>query len=453
MKINSPFVVIRADVILSSISSEDLSVDVKNNIMEVKFYENLYKPYIDAKIVILDDFGFRTSLSAQGTERILISIGNPDNPSEPLFEKYFFISSILDSKRMNERSEILSLELVEEHFYVNSVKQISRSFTSNIEDMVKSICENELKKPVGRSFFSGSAQGVRKVIVPYMNPLQAANWVLNRATTQTGAPIFLSADLYSDTLYLSDLDSLLQEPIINEDYPYRYSTASKGAKDKDALLGPYYDINSYQEMNAENTLRLFETGSVGSFYQNIDAGTGKAVGSHLSVRGILTEMYTSGMIDDATTQSIFDPSLLIDGKLSDEYNSHHTHQVTSSNTYNQYLSYHDEATLLDENGNIFESKLKAKNKIIRQLLKKNVIDVSLDGISLFQGKVSTGRKVRILFLNSDMQSEGKSIAESIDRRKSGDYLILAISHKLINNTHDSSMRVTKLGDLPKNFKI
>ena len=164
-------------------------------------------------------------------------------------------------------------------------------------------------------------------------------------------------------------------------------------------------------------------------------------------------MYTSGVIDDATTQSIFDPSLLIDGKLSDEYNSHHTHQVTSSNTYNQYLSYHDEATLLDENGNIFESKLKAKNKIIRQLLKKNVIDVSLDGISLFQGKVSTGRKVRILFLNSDMQSEGKSIAESIDKRKSGDYLILAISHKLINNTHDSSMRVTKLGDLPKNFKI
>jgi hypothetical protein len=117
------------------------------------------------------------------------------------------------------------------------------------------------------------------------------------------------------------------------------------------------------------------------------------------------------------------------------------------------LSYHDEATLLDENGNIFESKLKAKNKNIRQLLKKNVIDVSLDGISLFQGKVSTGRKVRILFLNSDMQSEGKSIAESIDKRKSGDYLILAISHKLINNTHDSSMRVTKLGDLPKNFKI
>lgn len=453
MKINSPFTIVRADVILSSISSEDLSVDIKNNIMEVKFYENLYKPYIDAKIVFLDDFGFRTSLSAQGTERILISIGSSDDPSVPLFEKTFFISSILDSKRMNERSEILSIELVEEHFYVNSIKQISRSFTSKIEDMVKDICENELKKPVSESFFEGSAQGVRKVIAPYMNPLQITNWLLNRATTRSGAPIFLSADLYSNSLYMSDLDSLLQEPILNEDYPYRYSTASKGAKDQDAFLGPYYEIKTYTEINSENTLRLFETGSVGSFYENIDASTGRAVGSHLSVREILTEMYTSGMIDDATTQSIFDPSLEIDGKLSDAYNSQHIHQATSSNTYNQYLSYHDEATLLNETGDISESKLKVKNKIIRQLLKKNVMDISLDGISLFQGKISTGRRIRIIFLNSDMQTEGKSISDSIDKRKSGDYLILAISHKLISDSHESSMRVSKLGDLPKNFKI
>lgn len=453
MKINSPFTIVRADIILSSVSSEDLSVDVKNNIMEIKFYENLYKPYIDAKLVLLDDFGFRTSLSAQGTERILISIGDPDNPSKPLFEKYFFISSILDTKRMNERSEVLSLELVEEHFYVNSVKQISRSFTSNIEDMVKNICESELKKPVTQSLFSGSAQGIRKVIVPYMNPLQATNWVLNRATTRTGAPIFLSADLFSNSLFLSDLDSLMQEPVLNEKYPYRYSTASKGAKDADAFLGLYYDIKSYKENNAENTLRLFETGSVGSFYENLDASTGRSIGSHISVRDILTEMYTSGMIDNATTQSVFDPSLEIDGKLSDEYNSQHIHQVTSSNTYNQYLGYHDEAVILDEEGNISESKLKAKNKVIRQILKKNIIDVSLDGISLFQGKISTGRKVRILFLNSDMQTEGKSIEESIDKRKSGDYLILAISHKLINDTHEASMRISKLGDLPKNFAI
>ena len=94
-----------------------------------------------------------------------------------------------------------------------------------------------------------------------------------------------------------------------------------------------------------------------------------------------------------------------------------------------------------------------KNKIIRHLLKKNTIDVSLDGISLFTQKTSVGEKVRILFLNSNVKSQGDNIADQIDFRKSGDYLILAIGHKLIEQQHDSSMRVTKLGDLPKNFKI
>ena len=191
---------------------------------------------------------------------------------------------------------------------------------------------------------------------------------------------------------------------------------------------------------------------MGSFYENLDVGTGVSSGTHLSVRDILTEMYTNGIIDNSTTQSIFDPSLLIDGVLSDQYNSYHVHQVSSSKTYNQFLSYHEEATLLDEDNNIYESKLKAKNKIIRHILGKNTIDIGIDGVSLFKGKVNVGRRVRVLFLNSDQNTE--TTAENrIDKRKSGDYLILAIGHKLLNDTHDASMRLTKLGDLPKNFAI
>lgn len=452
MRINSPFSIISATLIVSSISEENLSVEVKNNIIELRFYQNLFKSYVDAKLVLLDDFGLRNSLSIQGTERLVITIGSSE--TDPLFKKTFFLSKIIDTSRSNERSEILSLELIEEHVYVNSVKQISRSFTSTLEEMAENICRSELKKDIIKGLFSGSAQGIRKVLIPYLNPLQAINWVINRSTTKTGSPIFLSGDLYSDELYLSDLDNLLNEPIINEKLPYRFGASSKVANDQSALLGPYYDIKGFKETDMENTLHLFETGAVGSFHENLDAGTGQQSSSHLSVRDILTEMYTNGLIDDATTQSIFDPSLLIDGKLSDEYNSQHIHQVTSTGTYNQYLSYHDETrTLLDEQGNAIESKLKMKNKIIRHLLKKNTIDVSLDGISLFTQKTSVGEKVRILFLNSNVKSQGDNIADQIDFRKSGDYLILAIGHKLIEQQHDSSMRVTKLGDLPKNFKI
>jgi hypothetical protein len=451
MKINSPYSILRASIIMSSTSGESASVDIRNSIAEVRFYENLYKAYVDARLVLLDDAGLKDYLSMQGTERIYIAIGDPEKLNETIIEKTFFISKIADSKRVNDRSEVLSLELVEEHVYVNSVKKISRSFTSNIEEMVENICTNDLGKQIATPFFQNSAQGTRKVIVPYMNPLQSVYWMLSRATTRTGSPYFLSSDLYSNLLYLSDLDSLMATPVLNEKLPYRFSQASKS--NSEDTEGTFYDLTSYESRNDENTLLLFESGAIGSFYENLDAATGISSGSHISVREILTEMYTNETIDDATTQSIFDPSLLIDGKLSDEYNSTYTHQVTSSGTYNQFASYHEEATLLDENNNLFESKLKAKNRIIRLMLMKNTIDVGLDGISLFKGKVNVGRRVRILFLNSDVLNEKANIADQIDKRKSGDYLILAISHKLFEESHDASMRLTKLGDLSKNFTL
>lgn len=453
MKVNTSFTVIRAEIILTSSETPVQRIDIRNNIVEVKFYENLFKPYVDARIKMLDDFGFRSMLSLQGTERIVITVGSSEDLMEPLFEKVFFVSSVIDAKKVNERSEALSLELVEEHVYVNAVKQISRSFTKNIEDIVTDICRGDLGKKVIKGFFEGSAQGVRKVIVPYLKPLEAVNWLINRATTKTGSPLFISGDLYSDRLYLSDLDTLMSQEVINENLPYRYSTATKSADEQSLMLGPYYDITGFEETNTDNSMQLFEAGAIGSFHSSIDAGTGLSSSKHMSVRDVLTELKLSGIIDENTTQSVFDPSLVIDGKVSDEYNSKHIHQVTSSSTYNQFQSYHDEATLLDTNNDIFESKLKMKNKMIRHILKKNVIDVGLDGISLFKGKVSVGRRVRILFLNTDVTADKENAAEQIDKKRSGDYLILATSHHLIQENHFSSMRVSKLGDLPKNFKL
>lgn len=449
MKIRSPYSILQANLVSSSTSGEAFSVDLRNSILELQFFENLYKSYIDARMVFLDDAGVKNYLSMQGTERINIQIGDPDN-AETVIDKTFFISRIMDAKRTNDTSEVLSLELVEEHVYVNSIKQVSRSYTETIENMVVDLCSNELNKLIAYPYFSGSAQGVRKVIVPYMNPLQAVYWLLSRATTRTGSPMFLSSDLYSDLLHLSDLDSLMLQDPINLELPYRYSLATTAAKDQ--TLAPYYTIKSFKSRNDENVLRLFESGAVGSFYENLDAGTGVTSGAHLSVRDVLNEMYANGTIDASTTQSIFDPSLLIDGVLSDQYNSYHIHQVSSSQTYNQFLSYHEEATLLDTNNNMIESKLKAKNKIIRHILGKNTIDIAIDGVSLFKGKVNVGRRVRVVFLNSDQTTEA-TLENRIDKRKSGDYLILAIGHKLLSENHDASLRLTKLGDLPKNFKL
>lgn len=450
----SEFSILQADVILSSVDDEKKVVDVRNKVVQVDFYENLYKPYVDARIVLMDDFGFKNSLSIQGTERLRIVLGNELEPEEPCITKYFFFSKIVDAQKANERAEVLSLELVEDHVYVNAVKQISRSFESNLEDMIENVVTRDLGKDVVRNKFLGTAQGVRKVVVPYLSPLEALNWFSSRATTRSGAPVFVHADLYSDELYVSDFESLMKEPPINVEVPFQYSEALSSGDEAQQELRNYTEIKNFREIEGENSLALYEDGAIGSFYANIDAGTGLIASEHISIRDILTEMYVNEVIDPSSTQSIFDPSLEIDGRLSDEYNSLFIHQVTSSNTYNQFKSYHDETVLLDENNNIFESKLKVKSKIIRQIIKKNRVDLVMNGKFFFNGKVTVGNKVRVIFLNPDVTADDTDTSGSIDFRKSGDFLILAIHHNLpLAGKHTTTLRVTKLSDLPSNISL
>jgi len=450
----SEFSILQADVILSSVDDEKKVVDVRNKVVQVDFYENLYKPYVDARIALMDDFGFKNSLSIQGTERLRLVLGNETEPEEPCITKYFFFSKILDAQKANERAELLSLELVEDHVYINAVKQISRSFESNLEDMIENVVTRDLGKDVVRNKFLGTAQGVRKVVVPYLSPLEALNWFSSRATTRSGAPVFVHADLYSDELYVSDFESLMKEPPINVEVPFQYSEALSSGDDAQQELRNYTEIKNFREIEGENSLSLYEEGAIGSFYANIDAGTGLIASEHISIRDILTEMYVNEVIDPSATQNIFDPSLEIDGRLSDEYNSLFIHQVTSSNTYNQFKSYHDESVLLDENNNIFESKLKVKSKIIRQIIKKNRVDLVMNGKFFFNGKVTVGNKVRVIFLNPDVTADDTDTSGSIDFRKSGDFLILAIHHNLpLAGKHTTTLRVTKLSDLPSNISL
>lgn len=166
----SQFGILEASIILSSVKNEDKVVDVRGNIVEVNLFENLYKPYVDSTIVLIDDFGLKKSLNIQGTERLKLVLGDAENPEEPVVVKYFFFSKINDTQKMNERAELLSISLVEEHVYIDAIKQFSKSYTDELENIITSIADNELGKTVVKSLFEPSVQGPRKIIVPYLSP-------------------------------------------------------------------------------------------------------------------------------------------------------------------------------------------------------------------------------------------------------------------------------------------
>lgn len=453
MSNQSQFTILEAVIIMSKGEGNPVEVDISASILEFQTWEHIQKPYVDARLIFLDDFGMKDTLSVKGTERLKITFGDPQNIETPAFTKFFFFSRLNDTVKQGDRSEYISLELVEEHVYVDAVKQISRSYTGSFEDICELILGIDLGRPVIRNKFEGSAQGIRKVIVPYMSPLEAVQWLLSRATTRTGSPLYIHSTLYSNSLLMSDLDSLMKVPVRNADTPLRYSSAISSVDAQEQNKAKYYNIIQYNEQNGDDMMSMYENGNIGSYYSNIDAGTGITSGDHISVRDIIDEFYNNGLISPESSQTVYDPLLEIQGTLSDEYNSMNIFQVTSSNTYNQFQSYHDEASLLDNNDNIAESKLKVKNKIIRSILKKNVIDIGIEGALIMEAQISAGDRVRMIFLNSNTEADNGDAYDQIDKRKSGDYFILALNHKFSNDTHMVTSRLTKIGELPKDYSV
>jgi hypothetical protein len=448
----SSFNIVKAEIYLASSGKRTSVVDVAKNIIELVFFESLSKPFVDARLVLLDDFGFRNDLSIQGTERIFISIsaGAGELPS---INKTFFFSKINDVVKNNERSEVVSIDLVEEHVYINAMKSISRSYSETLDNMIVDIADRDLgAKIIKTSYFDNTAQGERKVIIPYLSPLEAMQWIGARMTTKTGAPIYVHGDLFSNSLYMSGLDKLMGEDVVNQKLPLRYNDAASSGNDIHEIEKTYTQIQEFKELDAEDSLALYEEGAIGSYYANIDAGTGQVFGTHITVRDILDDFYTNGLIDRNTTQSIFDPSLFIDGRPSDEFDAVHIHQITSSKTYNQFKSYHDETPQI-EGDTVYESRLKIKNKVIRQIMRKNTIDIQMDGQLFLEKKISVSRKMRVLFLSANTQQNLSRPEKNIDSRKSGDYLITNTSHRMMDETHTVILRMVKLGDLPSDFSL
>lgn len=426
--------------IYNSASVEGLEVDLTANIIETHMYEHLEKPYITGRIVVLDDFGMRNYLKIKGSERINLEFRSGDDDDTESVVKNFFISKVLDVKRTSDRAEVLSIELVEDHFWVNSVKSISKSYKGKLENIINEIITDQFApRKCRQENFTGTAQGERKLVVPYMNPLSAVQWIKSRATTTIGSPIYVYATLFQDDIIISDLDGLLLKERVNPE-PYLHSLSLQTFNIFEEIKRPYREILNYREGVSENSLGLYENGGIGSFYSMTDAGTGLSDESHLSVLTVLDDLNYNNVLKKRNKQNIFDEKVVIDDKFSDEYNSVHTFQITSGKTYAQYANFHDET---DETF----SRLKNRNRVIRLALKKDNLEIMVDGSPWFESAVSVGAKIRILFLNTDPSNDTKSLAEQYDYKKSGDFLVLAAHHSLIEERHRVTAQLTKIEDL------
>jgi hypothetical protein len=437
---------------ISSDKDGDFIIDIRSTIVELVIFESLDKPYITGQLAVSDDAGIYDGIDFRGTHRFHVKMLSEIDDAESediVMDRVFLMNSIETIIKSSNagNSSIYVFNLIEEHALLSKTKKISRSIKDNLRTEILKLCQNECGKNVDLSYASESVQSNFKGIIPYMHPLEAATWLTNKATTDTGMPYFLYGSMHDENLRLGSLDVMLQQEPWNKNIPFIFSPSNtqKQEDSRDPTL-QYFQIQSMKTTKLHDTMKHLISGGIGSLYTVVDLNTGNTTAQHFSLLNLLSKANSQELID-ITKQNVYDSyyqtqefeDVNIERKYLHDTDGEIFHKVVSRGVYGDRKSLHDEIS-----PEMFLKKI--ENLAYRNLIFKNLIDITVPGPGFIKSNGTVGDKIRISVLNDNTDPDKE---ELLDELRSGDFLVYNTRHVFRDTRHDVAMTIFKL---QKGFK-
>ena len=425
-------------------------VDMRFMTPEISIFESIEKNYITANILVYDDADtFADFLALQGTEKVKMEIDGGEASEIDSMILELRVVSLVKQEKIQDRAAIYAINCISKHAYDDANGKLSRSYTGQLEDTAEKILESYLDVGVlkKKELFSDediSVQGEVKVIVPYISPLEAVSWLMERATSPGGSPFYAWATVWDqdegkDNVRYGTLKTMLEEgiqkvlPEVKQkaedgERSFIFNIMSQGReityKAQRAVL------QSYTIHDTEDTLRMINKGAIGSTISNIDTYTSAQMKKHFDLEKLISNSLGFGAMDTVLDN---EDTVKFNGetKTLSNHDSRYRNLVTSYGTYKWHNSYHDNADpslLVNKMAKVAWSSALVKNRI----------DVVLGGYQFAKNKIAAGDVIRLVFpVNkvSDDSPDGTDYSKKIDERKSGFYLILGIRRMWIGEQH------------------
>ena len=429
----------------------DDEYNITNYVGELSFFEDLERPYVTAQIVCMDDIGVFDEIGIRGSEKIRIEVRSVEESLGDFgFVIVLNIVSIIQNNKVGDRSEVYHLNCISPHAYRDAMVKVSRSYTGNVDATARAVLKNHLDVDTDIAYL-GIVQNSspRKVLIPYLSPLETTEWLLNSASTVSGSPLYCWQTIYDqvdgkDTVRMGTLDFMMNAPAFNEDLHLTYSAASAQSVANKSLAEQAVAVKKLRVENIQDTLKMMHEGAIGSNLQSLDTFTSDIFDRHFSIDEALNRLETMRIVPYNSEQNVHDSKATLtfsgETRLVSEWDGRYYNTITSFGTYGAVNSYHDTQDQI-------EALNKVRNPAVKSMFNKNMIDITIPGVSFFaqlgngNSGVSVGDTVHIDFLNSDVdQDDGGVYNEDL----SGKYLIHKCRNIFTNTAHEIVISISKL---------
>tara|TARA_B100001059_G_scaffold226157_1_gene254197 strand:+ start:1933 stop:3270 length:1338 start_codon:yes stop_codon:yes gene_type:complete len=420
--------------------SHDKAINIAQHVADIEIYENIELPYLTGSFFMKDEMRFIDGISFNGTETCDITFES-QTENKPIITKTFTLVEITDTKKNADNSEILRIRIVENIFFNNNLMKINKAYVGTPDKIIKKIIKDNFNVNINLPKIKPH-QKTMKVIIPFLNPFEACEWIRSKMSTELGMPYFFFSTLNDKNLNLISLEEIFKIGPWTQGRPYTFSAAyNQGATDTkldDNLL----NIAAFRSKNKDNVLSLINSSSTAGHHTITDMTTGQSIDYIFDVDKLFEDLIAFQFIDK-NHKPIHHSKYEHNGKLMNEYNTSNIHRMVTNNTYNGINNYNEEETTAN-------FRLQACVNAYRNMLFKTSINVTVPGRPYLMGiNSSIGRQIEVVYPANDSFVSNTSSVTAIDledKKRSGTYIIYATRHTFAETQHNVDITAVKLGN-------
>ena len=432
---------ISSAVLSNSGRNNDISFDIKNLISSFQIFEHIEKPYLTAEFNVVDNVNLIQGYDFQGGEKLTIDIVQSEERNDgKSVIKEFLIDRIEEVTRADEVVDSMVFHCIEYHSFKSSLQNISRSYTGTTGSIITKIMSEYLDRDLLTLGDEGT--GDIKVIIPNLNPIEAAMWLKNRSVSEIGMPYYIFSVLGADNLVMKDLGTILSEPIMNKDVPFIYAPS---VTSNTIHHQQHYNIMEFKISETEDLHSLIGDGLVGGEYYYYNTMTAAPYRVKYDVEETFRDLSAADLLGGENDRFVYAPDYKLNDKKISTYNARSITQIASSGAYTtatrKFKSYNEESDAASH-------KKKIIAKAMRSFLAKSPIEITVKGREFLTGdnNYTIGRVIRVLFIDTASSAENEAQL-MFDTKKSGDYVICAAKHVFAEEAYTTTLLCGRLGML------
>lgn len=390
-------------------------IDISSQMIEMSIYEDIFSNTIHGTILISDSFDLIHNLPLIGEELINIKLRTPTMGNVGTIDYYGYVYKVSDRQYTSERGQIYLIHFASYETIIDLNKKVSKSFSGNITDLVKTIVKDEKFLGSEKELITEPTANSIKFVAPFWNPLKTVNWLSVRALKESNkSPTFLLYETLDNKLKFLSLDTLYnQSP--KQGVNYRYDHYLRDKTNDGSVRNIEMEYNMIRDVYVEEVF---------DYMKRIDSGvySSRVINANLVSKTIKTNV-TDYLVDFPKTSHMANFPASSNNLI--RRNGAAIFNVSNSEfVYNGQRSFR------------VEEWFAQRKSLMGQALNVFKIDMVVSG----RLDVHAGDCVNIELSQLQPLNRGESKDQSVNNYFKGKFLVGAIHHRFEGNNHTMIMQ-------------